>query len=274
MLEQLHQLFTSAYRVVGKEAFKIPSSLKSSKMGQQQKPKECHHTERQAVLTGLDAKIDNLDVAIASLMAEQHTLKRAREYIMSTRDTLSDSSDGNISPANPAPKLPMRPTYPSPFVQGKRARSSLRQEVLIRNAMEREKSSSPPGSVGLLSSDEFEASFPDRNVLHGNNYSNAIGCGDDIGGGDDVRPAVERISSSTAENHSAPSPILPANPISRSTTPSPDSEAGATSPSARNGRGAHWQAKRETKRKRQDNAAKAREVRMRKLAKSSAAAWD
>ena len=233
-------------------------------MGQQQKHEETHHTERNAVLSGLDAKIDDLDITIASLMAEQHTLKRAREYVLSTHKTASDISDDTNAPANRASKLSKGPTYPRPSLTTMKARSSLRQEVLIRNAMEREKSSSPPGSVGLLSSDEFEASFPDHNVHGGNKDSKYIGGGADNGVGDDVRPSVERISSSTVENHSASSPIITANPISRSNTPSPDSEAGASKPSARNRQGSHWQAKRVAKRKLQENAAKAREVRRRK----------
>jgi len=233
-------------------------------MGQQQKQSETHHTERQAVLSGLEAKIDGLDVAIGSLMTEQQTLKRARDYVLTTHDVATDGQDVNDSPANTGPKLLMRPTNPSPILQRRKAPSCLRQEVLIRNAIDREKSSSPPGSVGLLSSDEFEASFPDHNVHGGNKDGNRIGSGADNGVGDDVRPSVERISSSTVENHSASSPIITANPISRSNTPSPDSEAGASKPSARNRQGSHWQAKRVAKRKLQENAAKAREVRRRK----------
>ena len=241
-------------------------------MGQQQKQTETHNNERQTVLAGLDAKINGLDVAIASLMAEQHTMKRIRAYVLSTRDKATDKADGNIAPADSVSKLAMKPTYPSSFIRRRKAPSCLRQEVLIRNAMDREKSSSPPGSVGLLSSDDFEASFPDNTVPSDNDNNNADGCGADNGVGDDVRPSVERISSSTAENHSAPSPILPANPISRSSTASPDSEPSASKPSARNVRGSHWQAKRVTKRKLQENAAKAREVRRRKLKADSTAA--
>ncbi|KAI4705115.1 hypothetical protein J4E89_009409 [Alternaria sp. Ai002NY15] len=239
-------------------------------MGQQQKECESHHNERQAVLSDLDVKIDSLDIAIASLMAEQHTLKRVREYVLSAHDKAPITPNGNNAPPHLAHKLPMRPTYPSPFHPARKARSCLRQEVLIRNAMDREKSSSPPGSVGLLSSDEFEASFPEHDAPSGNDDSNADGCGGDIHTRGDVRPSVEGKSSSTAENHSAPSSVTTANAISRSNTPSPDSEAGASNPSTRNGQGAHWQTKRVAKRKLQENAAKAREVRRRKLAISAA----
>ena len=237
-------------------------------MGQQQKHEETHHTERNAVLSGLDAKIDDLDITIASLMAEQHTLKRAREYVLSTHKTASDISDDTNAPANRASKLSKGPTYPRPSLTTKKARSSLRQEVLIRNAMEREKSSSPPGSVGLLSSDEFEASFPDHNVHGGNKDSKYIGGGADNGVGDDVRPSVERMSSLTPENHSAHLSITTTNAFSRSSTPSPDSETIALDPPARHGQGAHWQAKRVTKRKRQENAAKARAARRKRMGKA------
>ena len=241
-------------------------------MGQRQKQNETHHTERQAVLSGLDAKIDDLDVAIARTVAEQHTLKRAREYVLSTHDKASGTSNDNTAPANPSLKLPLRPTYPSRSFTAKKARSCLRQEVLIRNAMDREKSSSPPGSVGLLSSDEFEASFPNRDVSSGNDNSNAGGCGGDNGVGDDVRPSIERMSSSTAKNHSTLSFVTTANAISRSNTPSPVSETSASRPSARIGQGSHWHAKRVTKRKLQENAAKARAMRKRKLTEANPAA--
>ena len=241
-------------------------------MGQQQRQKEGHHTERHAVLTGLDAKIDDLDVAIASLIAEQHTLKRARQYVLSTHAKASRSSNDNTTPANTFPKLPMRPTYPSPSFTAKKAPSRLHQEVLIRNAMERDKSSSPPGSVGLLSSDEFEVSFPNHNVLRGNNDGNVNGCCGDIDGKGDVRMSIEGMSSSAAEKHSALSPTTTADPASRSNTPSPASDTNALRPSSRNGQGAHWQAKRINKRKLQENPAKAREVRMRKLQAANSAA--
>jgi len=234
-------------------------------MGQQKKHKEPHHTERKAALTGLGAKINSLDVAIACLMAEQHILKRARDYILSTHDIAIGSPNDNNASSTSALKISMRLTYPSPCRHAKNALSRLRQEVLIRNAMEREKSSSPPESRGLLSSHEFEASFPDHNVPDSNGDSNADGCGAHIGGGGDVRPSVERISSSKPESHSAASSITPAHAISRSNTPYPTSEITPLMPSAWNGQGAHWQAKRVTKRKLQDNAAKAREVRRRKF---------
>ena len=240
-------------------------------MGQQKKRKESHHTERKAALTGLGAKIDGLDVVIASLMAEQHTLKRTRGYILSTHDIATGSPNDNNASSTSALKIPMRLTYPSPFRHAKNALPRLRQEVLIRNAMDREKSSSPPGSLGLLSSDEFEASSPDRNVLRGNNDGNANGCGGDIDGKGDVRMSIEGMSSSVAENHFALSPTKIANPSTRSSAPSPVSEISAPGSSSRNGQGAHWQAKQVTKRKLQDKAAKAREVRMRRLSGTSSA---
>ncbi|KAI4931128.1 hypothetical protein J4E85_003717 [Alternaria conjuncta] len=241
-------------------------------MRQQQKQNETHHTERQVVLSDLNAKIDGLDVAIASLMAEQQTLKKVRAYILSTYDKATDASNHTTTPANSASKSFKGPTYPRHSLTMKKARSSLRQEVLIRNAMEREKSSSPPGSVGLLSSDEFEASFPNHEVPSGHDNSNADGCGGDIDARRDVRPSVEGISSSTAENHSAPFSITTAKEATRSTTPSPDSEMTTLDPPARNGKGVHWHAKRVIKRKLQANAAKARVARMRKLEQMNMAA--
>ena len=240
-------------------------------MGRQQKQNETHHTERQAVLSGLDAKIDGFDVAIAGLIAEKHALERARKYIVATHDATAGGSHDNTALTDPSLKLHMRPTYPSLFHQARKARSCLRQDVLIRNAMDREKSSSPPGSVGLLSSDEFEASFPNHNMPSGNDDGNGGGRGADNGVGDDVRPSVERMSSSTAENYSARSPTTTSNALSRSTTPSPFIEIRALSTPSRNGQGAHWQAKRVTKRKLQENAAKAREVRRRRLNEATSA---
>ncbi|KAI4613918.1 hypothetical protein J4E80_006606 [Alternaria sp. BMP 0032] len=270
--DQLHQ---SSHQLIGlsqKETFGIQSDLELLKMGQQQEQKENQRTERQDVLSGLDVKIGGLDVAIASLMAEQHTLKRAREYVLSTPDATSKSSGGNATSAYPGLKVPMRPTYPLPFHQARKAQSCLRQEVLIRDAMEREKSSSPPGSVGLLSSAEFESSFPAHNLPNGNEESDCSGSGADFGGKDDVRPSIERISSSTAGNHSVLSPTTTATPASRSSAPSPVSKTSAPGSKSRNGQGAHWQAKRVTKRKLQENAAKARAARMRKLKEMNLAA--
>lgn len=241
-------------------------------MGQQQKQNETHHTERRAVLSGLDAKINGFDVAIAGLMAEQHTLNRTRQYVLSTHDTASGCSGDHNAPAHLAHKLSMRPTYPLLSHQSRKTPSCLRQEVLIRNAMEREKSSSPPDSRGLLSSAEFEAAFGPHNMPSGNNENDDGGPGTDNGGGDDVMLSIERTSSSVAENHSAPSSATTVNAISRSNTPSPVSETSALDPSSCNSQGAHWQAERAAKRKLQENAAKAREVRRKKMkeAKSSA----
>jgi hypothetical protein len=47
-------------------------------MGQQHVQNENFNTERQAVLTGLNAQIDGLDMKIADLMAERYILERAR----------------------------------------------------------------------------------------------------------------------------------------------------------------------------------------------------
>ncbi|KAH6865306.1 hypothetical protein BKA58DRAFT_463049 [Alternaria rosae] len=266
LINPRHQLS----RLSAKEPFAISFDLKPVKTGQQQTQNETDHTERQAVPSGLDAKINGFDVAIAGLMAEQHTLNRTRQYVLSTRDTASGSSGDDNAPAHLAHKLPMRPTCPSRSFLARKVQSSLRQEVLIRNAMEREKSSSLLNSKGLLTSAEFEAAFRPHNLPSGNNESDDGGPGTD-NGGDDARLSTEHTSSSVAENHSAPLSATTVNAIPRSTAPSPASGTGAFEPSARIGQGAHWQVKRVTKRKLQGNAAKARSARMRRLNEANSA---
>jgi hypothetical protein len=128
-------------------------------MGQQHVQNENFNTERQAVLTGLNAQIEGLDMKIADLMAEHHILERAREHILSVCDAAPNSSDDDPAQADSGHTQHLKPTYPPPSYPARKAPSCLCQEVLIRNAWERENNLSPPGSAGLISSNEFEAAL-------------------------------------------------------------------------------------------------------------------
>jgi hypothetical protein len=219
---------------------------------------ETHHAERQAMLSGLDAEIDRLDSTITSPVAERKTLERARRYILSRNNTTTSGTEDDIAQTASAPNPHMKPTYPSPSLPARKAPSGLRQQVLIRNAMERGNSLSPPCSAGLLSSDEFETAFRDDSF-------NSSGNGE--GGNQNIKTSVEYAPCSAAENHSASSSTTTTTTtetVSHDKT-LPVSETTPLDPPMRSGQGAHRQAKRATKRRLQDNAAKARDARRRKL---------
>jgi hypothetical protein len=137
----------------------IPFCPRLLEMGQQHVQNENFNTERQAVLTGLNAQIEGLDMKIADLMAEHHILERAREHILSVCDAAPNSSDDDPAQADSGHTQHLKPTYPPPSYPARKAPSCLCQEVLIRNAWERENNLSPPGSAGLISSNEFEAAL-------------------------------------------------------------------------------------------------------------------
>jgi hypothetical protein len=114
---------------------------------------------------------------------------------------------------------------------------------MIRNALEKDKCPTPPAGSGLLSSDEFEAAFGDGE--------------EEIDGTGAVRMSVEEESTTTTRSTR---PMTTSSVESRNTSP-----ANGSGSSGGTGHGAHWEAKRATKRKLQVNATKAKEARRRKL---------
>jgi hypothetical protein len=213
-------------------------------MGQRQLPYQPPSPEQHTILAGLNAQISNLDTQIAALLSSKNVLEQAHDYILSTSTNNAQHTNGLASPSSGSP---MAQQYSLPFVPTKKSPSSLRQQAIIRNALEKDRSPTPQAGSGLLSSDEFEAAF---------------GGGEDerdgrVDGNGDVRMSVEEESTTTTTRSTR-----------SMTSTSAESPASETDTSSGNGQGAHWEAKRATKRKLQENAAKAREARRRKLDES------
>jgi hypothetical protein len=144
-----------------------------------------------------------------------------------------------------------------PFLPAKKAPSSLRQQAIVRNALERDKSPTPPAGSGLLSSDEFEVAFGDGRDDDDDGKGGGNGNNDRNG---DVRMFVDEETTTTTNTRSTRSMTTASDSSSRNVSP-----ASETSNSSGNGQEVHWEAKRATKRKLQENALKAREARRRKL---------
>jgi hypothetical protein len=223
-------------------------------MGQRQKQPRSSDAEIKQVLVGLDTQISHLDTQIAAFVSSKNDLEQARDYILSLPTNNPQHTNGS---AGPSSGLPMAQQSSLPFLPAKKAPSSLRQQAMIRNALERDKSPTPPAGSVLLSSDEFEAAFGDGrgDVDDGKGGGNGI---NDRNG--DVRMSVEEETTTTTNTRFTRSMTTVSDSSSRNVSP-----ASETNTSSANGQGAHWEAKRATKRKLQENASKAREARRRKL---------
>jgi hypothetical protein len=208
--------------------------------------------DRKPVLTNLDTQISHLATKISALISFKNILEQARDCILSI-------STNNLQHTNGLVGLASSPSMASsPFLPTKKMPSSLRRQAMIRNALERDKSPTPPAGSGLLSSDEFEAAFGDGVEMEYEN-GNGIGGGKTDSSGD-VRMSVEEETTTTTSSRSTRSTTTVS--VSSSCNASPARNTGFSST---NGQGAYWEAKRATKRKLQDNVAKAREARRRKL---------
>ncbi|KAG9185971.1 hypothetical protein G6011_02527 [Alternaria panax] len=237
-------------------------------MSRRQNRNKGYDAERQALLSDLDEQMDLFDTKFESLIAEYKVLERARNYIVSADRMVADNSDESSSQERQPSKLPMKPTHRTSSSIAKKAPSSLRQQVLIRNAKERDQSPSSPESAGLLSSDEFEAAFKGENIDENNEGgSHEVYVGSIDGGKQDVRMSSGPTSTSATEVLSAPASTPTANPSSQVDDLPPTSGVDILAlPTPRSSQGGYWHGKRVRKCKLQQNAAKAREAKRRKLA--------
>jgi hypothetical protein len=206
--------------------------------------------DRKAVLISLDTQISHLDTKIAALVSSKNVLEQARDYILSISTNNLQYTNGITVPAS-GPSMAL-----SLFLPTKKTLSSLRRQAMIRNALGRDKSPTLPNDSGLLSSDGFEAAFGNGEEMEDGN-ENGGGKTDNNG---DVRTSVEEETTTAISTRSTRSTTTASASTSHNASPASD-----TCTSSTDGQGAHWEAKRATKRKLQNNAAKAREARRRKL---------
>jgi hypothetical protein len=94
-------------------------------------------TEHSSILTNLDTLLHEINTKIARLKTQKEALEQARNYIRAS------------------PTVRSMAHHPS----ARRPSSTLRRQAILRNALEQEKSPSPPESRGLLASEDFEAAF-------------------------------------------------------------------------------------------------------------------
>jgi len=177
------------------------------------------HTARHTILADLSAQILKLEARIAELTHDKQVLEQARAYILSSN---SASQSGFHTP-HPNSRV-------TPGSSSSRASSNLRQQAIVRSALECNGSPSPSGTSGLLASEDFEEAFA---------------------GDTEVLMSVEdqRVPARIDSNNASVS-------VAASSTASTKDASITSSPAI---------GKRAKKRKRQENAAKAREVRRRKL---------
>jgi hypothetical protein len=95
------------------------------------------NTEHTSILANLDTLVHEINIKIARLKTQKEALEQARNYIRASPTVRNVSH------------------HPS----ARRPSSPLRRQAIRRNALEREKSPSPPESRGLLASEDFEAAF-------------------------------------------------------------------------------------------------------------------
>ena len=111
-------------------------------------PLKDYPTTEDAVLANINTQIRSLDAQIAELTTHRHCLEQARDYILHNTNTAKSNF-----------LLQRTRAYLTPPASISKPPSSVRHKAMVRSALGRDDSPSPPAAPGLLASDDFEAGF-------------------------------------------------------------------------------------------------------------------